>query len=329
MAAVAHAHQLGVDHLDRADVDTPGRVLGDDQRGLARQFPANDELLLVAARHGGCERAGTADLDLVALDQRLREPHHRGAIEKGAARERADVVAPGVGVFRHRRAQRKPDALPVLGDVAEAGQPARADVERLDPPSCQFDRSAGHRPQPGDRLDQIGLAIAADAGDADDLTLPDIESERSDLRAGAGDAQVLHRQDDRSRLACDRPNRRRQFATDDLAGNAILGGLRQRQRGDQLAAAHDGHVIGNLHDLVELVGDDDDRFAGRREAAQDREQTVLLLRRQDRRRLVQDEHGGVAVEHFEDLDDLLLADRETAHPGVEVDGDAVLVEAAG
>ena len=88
-------------------------------------------------------------------------------------------------------------------------------------------------------------------------------------------------------------------------------------------------MIGDLHDLVELVGDDDDRFAGRREAAQDREQTVLLLRRQDRRRLVQDEHGGVAVEHFEDLDDLLLADRETAHPGVEVDGDAVLVEAAG
>ena len=60
------------------------------------------------------------------------------------------------------------------------------------------------------------------------------------------------------------------------------------------------------------------------ESAQHREEAVDLLRRQHGGRLVEDEDAGVAVEHLQDLDPLLLADGEPRDAGVERDGEAAL-----
>ena len=59
--------------------------------------------------------------------------------------------------------------MAVLGDVREAGVAALAHVERVTsrPPSAIVPRRDAA--QPGDRLDELGLAVALDAGDAEDL----------------------------------------------------------------------------------------------------------------------------------------------------------------
>ena len=60
-----------------------------------------------------------------------------------------------------------------------------------------------------------------------------------------------------------------------------------------------------------------------REAADDLEQLLRLLRREHRRRLVEDEDVRAAVERLQDLDALLLADRDVLDAGMRVDGQRV------
>ncbi len=69
--------------------------------------------------------------------------------------------------------------------------------------------------------------------------------------------------------------------------------------------------------------DEDDRLALRREAADDCEQLLRLLWRQHRGRLVEHQDLGPAVQGLQDLDPLLLADRDVLDQRVRVDDEAV------
>ena len=61
------------------------------------------------------------------------------------------------------------------------------------------------------------------------------------------------------------------------------------------------------------------------EAADDAEELVDLARREHRGRLVEDEDVGVAEQRLQQLDALLLADREVLDLGVGVDREAVVL----
>ena len=90
-------------------------------------------------------------------------------------------------------------------------------------------------------------------------------------------------------------------------------------------AAQDRDPVRDLQHLAELVGDEDDRGPGLREAADDAEELLGLGRRQDRRRLVEDQDVALAIERLEDLDALADADGEVLDGGVGVDVEAVLL----
>ena len=81
-------------------------------------------------------------------------------------------------------------------------------------------------------------------------------------------------------------------------------------RRDRPAAAQHGHAIGDGLHLVELVRDEDDGLALVGHRAQGSEERLGLLWREHRGRLVHDQNPGVAIERLQDLDPLLLADRE-------------------
>ena len=66
-----------------------------------------------------------------------------------------------------------------------------------------------------------------------------------------------------------------------------------------------------------------------RHRAQRLEERARLLRRQHRGRLVEDQDARVAVERLEDLDALLLADRELPDARARVDGEAELIRQRG
>ena len=74
------------------------------------------------------------------------------------------------------------------------------------------------------------------------------------------------------------------------------------------------------------MADEDDRLALLGQALDDREQLLRLLRRQHGGRLVEDEDVGAAVERLQDLDPLLLADRDVLDERARVDGEAEPLE---
>ena len=84
-------------------------------------------------------------------------------------------------------------------------------------------------------------------------------------------------------------------------------------------------AVGDREHLAQLVGDEHDRLALVDEAADDAEELVDLARREHGRRLVEDEDVGVAEQRLQQLDALLLADREVLDLGVGVDVEPVLL----
>ena len=97
----------------------------------------------------------------------------------------------------------------------------------------------------------------------------------------------------------------------------------------QAPLTHHADAVGDGHDLIELVSDDDDgHLLFAYDAADDVEQLVRLLRGEDGGRLVEDEDIRAAVERFEYLDALLKPDADIAHGGGGVDLEAVFLHEA-
>ena len=92
---------------------------------------------------------------------------------------------------------------------------------------------------------------------------------------------------------------------------------------DHLALAHHRDVVGDRHDLAQLVGDQNHGAALVAQVAQDPEQVVRLLRGQHAGRLVEDQDAGAAEQRFEDLDALLDAHGQIGDAGIQIDLEAV------
>ncbi len=204
----------------------------------------------------------------------------------------------------------EPGAHAVLGDVGDARlvDLARIAAELL---AADPDRPGIHVAHPGDRLDELALAVALDAGDGEDLARVDGEAEVIDRRVAAlvADGQVRdleHGLAGRGHVAVHDELHR---AADHHGGELFFVRLSRRRRADHLAAAQDRDAIGDLQHLVELVGDEDHRGAEVLQRADHPEQLVGLLRGQDRGRLVEDEEVRLAIQRLDDLDPLTHADR--------------------
>ena len=115
------------------------------------------------------------------------------------------------------------------------------------------------------------------------------------------------------------------LAADHQAREVARGGVLRVHGADGLAAAQHGDAVRDRHDLVQLVGDENDGATLADHGAQGGEQNVGLLRGENRGRLVEDEHLRAAVENLQDLDALLLADGELPHLRARVHRQAVSV----
>ena len=179
---------------------------------------------------------------------------------------------------------------------------------------------------PGEHLEQFALAVAGDAGDADDLARAQREVDRR--RARVTPRRVAQRDrfgvEQRRRpasagaLSSSQPH----LAADHQLGQLLARRLGGRTRRHHLAVAHDVDRVGDRHDLAQLVRDQDDGHAARAQGAQDAEQLIGLLRRQHRGRLVEDQDARAAIQRLQDLDALLLADRQVADQRVGIDAAA-------
>ena len=90
--------------------------------------------------------------------------------------------------------------------------------------------------------------------------------------------------------------------------------------GDEATIAKHAHAAGDAWELVEAVGDGDDRHPLAHEAANVLKEEIALPRRKCRGRLVENQDAQAPIEGAGDLDELTLADPEPGkrHPRGEI-----------
>ena len=88
---------------------------------------------------------------------------------------------------------------------------------------------------------------------------------------------------------------------------------------DVFALTQNSHAIRDFQNLVQFVGNDDDGFSVFAHIAHDVKQFFRLLRRKHSSRFVQNQNLRAAIEHFNDLKRLLLADAHFVYLLVKID----------
>ena len=169
----------------------------------------------------------------------------------------------------------------------------------------------------GDDAGKRALPVAGNARDADDLAR--VRRERGRRQPGAavriGHRHVVEHQQRRARRAR-RAAALRHRVPDHQRREARAVGARGRAVRHLAPGAQHRDAVGDRQHLVQLVRDEDDREPVRREPAQHAEQAVHLLRGEHGGRLVEHQDARAAIEHLEQLEPLLLADREARHAPV-------------
>ena len=95
-------------------------------------------------------------------------------------------------------------------------------------------------------------------------------------------------------------------------------GLGNGQLLHNAATAHHGHVVAQAHDLLELVGDEQNGAALVAQHPQHVEQLLGFLRREYGSGLIQDQNTGAAVQRLQDFKALTVPDRQVLHQRVQV-----------
>ena len=216
----------------------------------------------------------------------------------------------------------RPGPEPVLGNVRDAREDRLARIAATQATTADADAPRPDVTHAGDRLRELALSVPCDPGDADDLALADRERDvpHRGLAPIARHGQPLDLEREYVR-ELPRPLERPRHL--DLTADHERGeGARRRARGgdrlDGAPAPEDRHAVGDGQHLVELVRDEDHGLALLGHRAERGEERDRLLRREHRGRLVHDQDPRLAVQRLQDLDALLLADRELpdhAHAG--------------
>ena len=277
--------------------------------------------MLVAAGHAARDRDRTlAGAHVVLVDQALGILAHLVGADEAAFLEARLLIALEDQILLQRKIEDQAILMPVLRDVAHVLQ-ALVDGAVGDVLPAERDAAAGGLVQTGEPVDQLGLAVAVDARDADDLPRAHVER---DVVHGVlfvqvrGDAQVLHAEHHVRGLRVVLIHHELDGAADHHVRKRLLVRLGGVHRANVFALAQDGHAVGHGHDLVELVRDEEDALPLLGEILHDLHQLVDLLRSEHGGRLVEDEDLIVAIEHLENLDALLHADGDVLHLRVQI-----------
>ena len=140
---------------------------------VAAHFARDDDLLLVAAGERACREPGERWAD-VELGHPLRRVE-RDALAVDRVSATVPVLEAEDQVVRDRVVEHEPAQVPVLRDVREAAVAAGAHVVRCHVHVAKKNLAAGDGPESCNRLNQLRLSVALDAGDAENLARREVE----------------------------------------------------------------------------------------------------------------------------------------------------------
>ena len=132
-------------------------------------------------------------------------------------------------------------------------------------------------------------------------------------------AQVLHRQNHLAGRGRGLRHLQQHLAAHHQLGQRLGAGLGGLDRGHHGAAPHDADIVGRLHDLAQLVGDQDHGFSLIFQPFENAKQMVRLIRGQNPGRLVQNQDIGLAIQRLQDFNPLLVAHRQIFDHRIRID----------
>ena len=226
------------------------------------------------------------------------------------------------GIIQHQAV-----LVPVLGDVGHTQHVPLADGHFRDVLATHSDLAGDQRLQAGEAVDKLRLTVAVDAGDADDLAPAHLQAH---VLHGivfmylAGHGHVLHVQHHLAGLAGLLLHVEAAVAAHHHGGQLLHAGVLRLHRADALALTQHGAAVGHGHDLVELVGDEQDGLPLGGQVLHDGHQLVDLLGCQHGGGLIEDEDLVVAVQHLQYLGALLHTHGDVLDQRVRVDLQSVL-----
>ena len=184
--SLAQVEQQLVDALDGADVQAARRLDGDEHLRRRVDLAGEDQALEIAARQEPRRRIDRGRGDRVRLAQSSALSRAARVVEQPATGQRRLAVrASGSRLSTSDRLGALPTPVRSSGTCATPARSIAAPGGRRDRGPSIVTRP-GARPQPGDDLGELGLAVAGDGGDADDLAGTDLERRRRGAPAGRG-----------------------------------------------------------------------------------------------------------------------------------------------
>ena len=318
---------------------------------LARRAPPSAGCRPRAPPNGD---VGAGGAHVEALHHASAAPAQRAAVEQAEAAKALEPVEHQVLGQAH--AGDAADRVPVFGHDADAGGGER--LRRGARSSSR--RATKKRPSlagvmPDSTAAELALAVALDAGDADDLAAVDDQREAFASRvtpcasrtvrpstcsvivgrarrlvSGAATRRPSSSSARRPRRAwrsapAPRPSRSRWIIARTRRSISCAGVDRLR---DHAAAAQHRDAVRHLLDLGQLVRHQHHAAAARGDALADREQALDLGGQQHRGRLVEHQQPRLAHQALDDLDALALADRQVLDARRRVEREAVLAATA-
>ena len=184
---------------------------------------------------------------------------------------------------------------------AEIADPRRAKAARRrvrHRRSGEGDISGCDRAQSGGAGDKLILTVAGNPRHADDLPGKNFDINRTqplDAARIAGDQPLSREQRGRTEARARFDPRRLHRLADHPLRDLRFGRLRGRRRRDDPTRAHDGDGVGDAHDFVELVADEDDRVAFALQPPHQGDEFRHLCGRKNRGRLIEDQNVRAAI----------------------------------
>ena len=166
-------------------------------------------------------------------------------------------------------------------------------------------------PQSGNGFQQFLLSAAGNARNAQNLSAEGLEGHMVQrLHAiWCQDGKILYFQAKMARLHQGTVDVQRDSMAHHHVGELLGIGVPGGHISDITSLAQNSYPVGDIHYLVELVGDDDHGFAVGFHVAHDIKEPVGFLRSEDGGGLVQNQNVCAPVEHFDDFHRLLFGDR--------------------
>ena len=314
-----------MDELDRADIDPPRRLADQQQVGVALDLARHHQFLLVAAgkRFGGQGGRGRAHVKTLHLAGAIGADRVVVHEQPRALVFRRVVIAEG-HVFPGGEIHDQAQILTVFGHMRDAARPTRLAIRRLAGQIKTFavqPHHAGAMGNAAQHFQEFRLAISGHPGNPQNLA-------RADMKADAFQAldvlivtqpQVFDLQHHAAGPGGALLDLEQHLAPHHQLGQLLGAGVAGRNRRHHGAAPHHRHRVSGIHDLVQLVGDQDDGLALLFQPAQDAKQMVGLVGGQHPGRLVKDQDVGLTIKRLQDFHPLLVADRQILDPGIGID----------